>query len=50
MTVMNNEFEPFPDTVQGFLYYSFYQLILSLQHKESLDPLASVAIFDSTYY
>ena len=50
MTVMNNELEPFPDNVQGFLYFSLYQLILPLQHKESLDFLASVAIFDNAHY
>ena len=47
-SVLYNEFEPFPDTLQGFLYFSLYQLIFYLQHKESLDFLAPVAIFVST--
>ena len=50
MTVLYNEFEPFPDTLQGLVYIFLYQLILHLQHKESLDLLPPVAIFDSEYY
>ena len=34
MTILYNEFEPFPDTLQGFLCFSLYRLILRLEDKE----------------
>ena len=46
MTVLYNEFEPFPDTLQGFFCFYLYWIILHLQHQETLELLAPVAIFN----
>ena len=47
---LRNEFEPFPNTLVRFIYFSLHQLVLRLRHKKSLDLHATVAIFSNVYY